>query len=162
MIADVPTADVVVTNPTHFAVALRYDGKKPAPEVVAKGADLVAAAIRELAREHGVPILANPPLARALYHDVEVGQMIPDRLLRRRRRGARVRLPHRRGRRVRRAADARSTSRTPHGACRSKAQRRACAIVVPGRAEPSLRARLPPPSRMREALARGRHRRAAS
>ena len=94
MMADVPTADVVVTNPTHFAVALRYDGKKPAPEVVARGADLVAAAIREIAREHGVPVLSNPPLARALYADVEVGHMIPDQLLRRRRRGARVRLPH--------------------------------------------------------------------
>ena len=79
MMADVPTADVVVTNPTHFAVALRYDGKKPAPEVVARGADLVAAAIREIARDHGVPVLSNPPLARALYHDVELGQMIPDR-----------------------------------------------------------------------------------
>jgi flagellar biosynthetic protein FlhB len=79
MMADVPTADVVVTNPTHFAVALRYDGKKPAPEVVARGADLVAAAIRELARDHGVPVLSNPPLARALYHDVELGQMVPER-----------------------------------------------------------------------------------
>ena len=79
MMADVPTADVVVTNPTHFAVALRYDGTRPAPEVVARGADLVAAAIREVAREHGVPVLSNPPLARALYHDVELGQMIPDR-----------------------------------------------------------------------------------
>jgi flagellar biosynthetic protein FlhB len=79
MMADVLTADVVVTNPTHFAVALRYDGKKPAPEVVARGADLVAAAIREIARDHGVPVLSNPPLARALYHDVEIGQMIPDR-----------------------------------------------------------------------------------
>jgi flagellar biosynthetic protein FlhB len=79
MMADVPTADVVVTNPTHFAVALRYDGTKPAPEVVARGADLVAAAIREIARDHGVPVLSNPPLARALYHDVEVGHMIPDR-----------------------------------------------------------------------------------
>jgi flagellar biosynthetic protein FlhB len=79
MMADVPTADVVVTNPTHFAVALRYDGTRPAPEVVARGADLVAAAIREVAREHGVPVLSNPPLARALYHDVELGQVIPDR-----------------------------------------------------------------------------------
>jgi len=79
MMADVPTADVVVTNPTHFAVALRYDGSRPAPEVVARGADLVAAAIREVAREHGVPVLSNPPLARALYHDVELGQLIPDR-----------------------------------------------------------------------------------
>jgi flagellar biosynthetic protein FlhB len=78
MIADVATADVVVTNPTHFAVALRYDGRTPAPEVVAKGADLVAAAIRSAAEEHGVPVLSNPPLARALYRDVEIGQQIPD------------------------------------------------------------------------------------
>jgi flagellar biosynthetic protein FlhB len=79
MMAEVPTADVVVTNPTHYAVALRYDGSRPAPEVVARGADLVAAAIRDLAREHGVPVLSNPPLARALYHDVDLGQTIPDR-----------------------------------------------------------------------------------
>jgi flagellar biosynthetic protein FlhB len=79
MMADVPTADVVVTNPTHFAVALRYDGSTPAPVVVARGADLVAAAIRSIAREHGVPVLSSPPLARALYHDVELGEMVPDR-----------------------------------------------------------------------------------
>jgi flagellar biosynthetic protein FlhB len=78
MIADVATADVVVTNPTHFAVALRYDGTKPAPEVVAKGVDLVAKAIRKAAEEAEVPVLQNPPLARALHHDVEIGQMIPD------------------------------------------------------------------------------------
>lgn len=78
MLADVPTADVVVTNPTHYAVALRYDGGKPAPEVVARGVDLVAKAIREVAAEHGVPVLENPPLARALYADVELGQMIPE------------------------------------------------------------------------------------
>jgi flagellar biosynthetic protein FlhB len=79
MLADVPTADVVVTNPTHYAVALRYDGTVPAPQVVARGADLVAAAIRAVAEEHGVPILSNPPLARALYSDVEIGQQIPER-----------------------------------------------------------------------------------
>ena len=78
MIAEVATADVVVTNPTHYAVALRYDGSRPAPEVVAKGADLVAAAIREAAQEAGVPVLTNPPLARALHSQVEIGQMIPD------------------------------------------------------------------------------------
>ncbi|MEZ5101922.1 MAG: flagellar biosynthesis protein FlhB [Thermoleophilia bacterium] len=78
MLAEVPSADVVVTNPTHFAVALRYDGKVPAPEVVAKGQDHVAAAIRRVAEEHGVPILSNPPLARALYREVELGQMIPE------------------------------------------------------------------------------------
>jgi flagellar biosynthetic protein FlhB len=78
MIADVATADVVITNPTHFAVALRYDGTRPAPEVVAKGVDLVAKAIRTAAEEAEVPVLQNPPLARALHHDVEIGQMIPD------------------------------------------------------------------------------------
>jgi flagellar biosynthetic protein FlhB len=78
MIADVETADVVVANPTHFAVALRYTGELPAPEVIAKGADLVAAAIRKKAEEHGVPIVQMPELARALYREVKVGQMIPE------------------------------------------------------------------------------------
>jgi flagellar biosynthetic protein FlhB len=78
MMADVATADVVVTNPTHFAVALRYDGARPAPEVVAKGVDLVAASIRKAAEAAGVPVLTNPPLARALHREVEIGQMIPD------------------------------------------------------------------------------------
>ncbi|MDX6554781.1 MAG: flagellar biosynthesis protein FlhB [Miltoncostaeaceae bacterium] len=78
MLADVPTADVVVVNPTHFAVALRYDASKAAPQVVAKGADLVAKAIREAAEKVGVPILSEPPLARALYKEVEVGHQIPE------------------------------------------------------------------------------------
>jgi flagellar biosynthetic protein FlhB len=78
MLAAIPTADVVVTNPTHYAIALRYDGKRPAPEIVAKGVDHLALTIREIAREHNVPILENPPLARALYREVEVGQMIPE------------------------------------------------------------------------------------
>jgi len=78
MLAEVPTADVVVVNPTHYAVALRYDGSKPAPEVVAKGADLLALAIRRVAEEHGVPIVHNAPLARALYKEVELGRMIPE------------------------------------------------------------------------------------
>jgi flagellar biosynthesis protein FlhB len=78
MIAEVATADVVITNPTHFAVALRYDGSKPAPELIAKGVDLVAAAIREEAEKHGVTVLSNPPLARALHREVELGQMIPE------------------------------------------------------------------------------------
>jgi flagellar biosynthetic protein FlhB len=71
---------VVVTNPTHFAVALRYDGSAPAPQVVAKGADLVARAIREIAEEHNVPVLRNPPLARALYDEVDLGRQIPEKL----------------------------------------------------------------------------------
>ncbi len=64
----VPTATVVVTNPTHYAVALAYDrANNPAPRIVAKGMDSVAARIRELAAANGVPVVANPPLARALY-----------------------------------------------------------------------------------------------
>jgi flagellar biosynthetic protein FlhB len=78
MLADVPTADVVVVNPTHFAVALRYDGTKPAPEVVAKGIDHLALTIRRIAEEAGVTIVHQPQLARALHRDVELGQMIPD------------------------------------------------------------------------------------
>jgi flagellar biosynthetic protein FlhB len=80
MMADVPTADVVVTNPTHFAVALKYDAAKAAPEVVAKGADLVAKRIRELAAESGVPVISDPPLARSLHATVDVGQVIPEEL----------------------------------------------------------------------------------
>jgi flagellar biosynthetic protein FlhB len=78
--AAVPTADVVVTNPTHFAVALVYDGTKTAPEVVAKGQDLVAQQIRTIAEEHGVPVVSDPPLARALHSTVEIGQLIPEQL----------------------------------------------------------------------------------
>jgi flagellar biosynthetic protein FlhB len=77
MMAAVPQADVVVTNPTHFAVALRYDGTLPAPVVVAKGQDLVAAQIRRIAEENDVPIIPDPPLARELHRTVEIGQMIP-------------------------------------------------------------------------------------
>jgi flagellar biosynthesis protein FlhB len=80
MMADVPTADVVVTNPTHYSVALRYDGTKPAPEVVAKGQDLVALKIRELAAEHGVAVVPDPPLARSLHATVDVGQEVPEEL----------------------------------------------------------------------------------
>jgi flagellar biosynthetic protein FlhB len=80
MMGEVPTADVVVTNPTHYAVALRYDGSNPAPEVVAKGVDLVAARIREIAREAGVTIVPDPPLARTLHASVEVGHQIPEEL----------------------------------------------------------------------------------
>ncbi|HEY3189626.1 MAG TPA: flagellar biosynthesis protein FlhB [Solirubrobacteraceae bacterium] len=80
MMAAVPTADVVVTNPTHFSVALKYDGSAPAPEVVAKGQDLVALKIRELASDHGVPVVPDPPLARSLHASVEVGQQVPEEL----------------------------------------------------------------------------------
>ena len=78
MMAEIPHADVVVTNPTHYAVALKYsDGEMRAPRVVAKGADLVAARIREIAAENGVPTLEAPPLARALYRHTELGDEIP-------------------------------------------------------------------------------------
>jgi flagellar biosynthesis protein FlhB len=80
MMADVPTADVVVTNPTHFAVALKYDPEKAAPEVVAKGSDLIAKKIREIAASSGVPVIADPPLARSLHASVEVGHIIPEEL----------------------------------------------------------------------------------
>lgn len=77
-IADVPTASVIITNPTHFAVALRYDrDKDAAPIVVAKGADHLAAKIREIARDNDIPLYENPPLARALYRMVEPSQIIP-------------------------------------------------------------------------------------
>jgi flagellar biosynthetic protein FlhB len=77
MMADVPTADVVVTNPTHFAVALKYERGTSAPKVVAKGQDEMAARIREAAREHKVPLVENKPLARSLYAAVEIGREIP-------------------------------------------------------------------------------------
>jgi flagellar biosynthetic protein FlhB len=78
MMSEVPKADVVVTNPTHYAVALSYrDGEMRAPRVVAKGTDLVAAKIRELAAASGVPLLEAPPLARALHKHAEIGDEIP-------------------------------------------------------------------------------------
>lgn len=81
MLQDVPKADVVVTNPTHYAVALRYDERQDfAPVVLAKGSDEVAARIRELARENGVPLVSAPPLARALFRYVDIGRQIPHTL----------------------------------------------------------------------------------
>ena len=80
MMSAVPEADVVVTNPTHYAVALVYDGLKPAPEVLAKGQDLVAAQIRKVAAENGVPVISDPPLARSLHANVEVGHQVPEEL----------------------------------------------------------------------------------
>ncbi|AMG88804.1 flagellar biosynthesis protein FlhB [Bordetella bronchiseptica] len=81
MMSEVPGADVVVTNPTHYAVALKYaDGEAGAPRVVAKGTGLIAARIRELAAEHRIPTLEAPPLARALHQHVELGQEIPTAL----------------------------------------------------------------------------------
>ncbi len=77
MLAQVPSADVVITNPTHYAIALRYGRDVSAPRVVAKGADLIAKRIREIAVENDVAIVENPPLARALYAQVELDQEIP-------------------------------------------------------------------------------------
>ncbi len=75
---DVPKADVVVTNPTHFAIALRYDAQTMrAPKVLAKGADYLAIRIRQVASAHGIPIVERKPLAQALYRGVEIGQEIP-------------------------------------------------------------------------------------
>jgi flagellar biosynthetic protein FlhB len=81
MMAAVPRATVVVTNPTHFAVALEWDEvKMDAPVVTAKGADLMAKRMREIAKEHGVPVMENPPLARTLYEKVELDTPIPPTL----------------------------------------------------------------------------------
>jgi flagellar biosynthesis protein FlhB len=78
MMQQVPKADVIVTNPTHYAVALKYEeGRMRAPRVLAKGSDLVALRIRELGDEHGVPLLEAPPLARALYFHADLNQEIP-------------------------------------------------------------------------------------
>ena len=76
MMAAVPTASVVITNPTHFAVALRYERGMNAPICVAKGVDLIARKIREVAIEHGIPVVENPPLARAVHATVEIDQEI--------------------------------------------------------------------------------------
>ncbi|MDR3641348.1 MAG: flagellar type III secretion system protein FlhB [Humidesulfovibrio sp.] len=77
----VPKADVVITNPTHYAIALLYDlTEAPAPMVIAKGADAIAKKIREIAIEHDIPIHENPPLAQALYKQVEIGETIPEEM----------------------------------------------------------------------------------
>jgi flagellar biosynthetic protein FlhB len=77
----IPTADVIITNPTHYAIALRYDPDiAPAPHVVAKGVDSFALKIREVGKLHHIPMVENRPLARALYDKVEYGEMIPPEL----------------------------------------------------------------------------------
>ena len=81
MMEDVPSADVIVVNPTHYAVALKYDGgQMGAPRVVAKGVDEMAHRIREVAERHRVAIVSAPPLARALYREGQIGREIPVRL----------------------------------------------------------------------------------
>jgi flagellar biosynthesis protein FlhB len=81
MMQELPTADVVITNPTHFAVALKYDeATMGAPRVIAKGKDLIAARIREVAAEHRIPLFSAPPLARALFRSAEIGAEVPSKL----------------------------------------------------------------------------------
>jgi len=81
MMQDVPTADVVITNPTHYSCAVRYkEDQMRAPRLIAKGADHLALRIRELAREHGVPVIEEPPLARMIYSTTEVGDEVPPEL----------------------------------------------------------------------------------
>lgn len=81
MMQEVPKADVIITNPTHFAIAIQYDAELgDAPKVVAKGKDLIARNIRKIAEENDVPIVENKPLARALYSEVELGDFIPEAL----------------------------------------------------------------------------------
>lgn len=81
MMQDVPKADVIITNPTHFAVAVRYDFKTmDAPEVIAKGQDHVALKIKEIAKEHKIMTVENKPLARALFASVEIGESVPEEL----------------------------------------------------------------------------------
>lgn len=81
MMSDVPNADVIITNPTHYAIAIAYDANDAkAPIVIAKGVDFMAQKIKEIAKEHGVILTENRPLARALYANVEIGQEIPEEL----------------------------------------------------------------------------------
>jgi flagellar biosynthetic protein FlhB len=80
MLREVPRADVVITNPTHYAIALQWDRvRMDAPTVLAKGVDIIAARIREVADENAVPRVENKPLARALYAEVEIGDTIPEK-----------------------------------------------------------------------------------
>lgn len=80
MMTQVPKADVIITNPTHLAIALKYDANLPAPQVIAKGAGAVAMRIRELAKEHEIPIVENKPLARTIFKTLKIGQVIPREL----------------------------------------------------------------------------------
>jgi len=78
MLSAVPNADVVITNPTHYSVALEFDAARmDAPTVVAKGEDELAMRIREVAKENNVPVVSHPPLTRTLYQETEVGDQIP-------------------------------------------------------------------------------------
>ncbi|GIL17688.1 MAG: flagellar biosynthetic protein FlhB [Oligoflexia bacterium] len=80
MMEKVPQADVIITNPTHIAVALKYDANLPAPQLIAKGADLIAEKIKALAKENNIPVIENKPLARTIYKTMKLGQVIPREL----------------------------------------------------------------------------------
>ena len=80
MLDKVKKADVVITNPTHIAVVLKYDENLPAPQLVARGADFMAEKIKEIARENNIPIVENIPLARTIYKTMKLGQVIPREL----------------------------------------------------------------------------------
>ena len=80
MMEKVPKADVIITNPTHIAVALKYDANLPAPQLIAKGSDLVAEKIKAIAKEHNIPIIENKPLARTIFKTLKLGQVIPREL----------------------------------------------------------------------------------
>lgn len=80
MFEEIPKATVVVTNPTHIAVVLKYNDSLPAPQLVAKGADLMAEKIKNVAREHGIPIYEDKPLARTIWKTLKIGSIIPKEL----------------------------------------------------------------------------------
>jgi flagellar biosynthetic protein FlhB len=78
LMKNVPKADVIITNPTHYAIGLEYNTSMSAPKVVVKGMDLIALKIREIADEQDIPIVEDPPLARALYHKLEISDYVPE------------------------------------------------------------------------------------
>ena len=80
MLQAIPKADVVITNPTHIAVVLKYSDKLPAPQLVAKGVDYMAEKIKQIAKENNVPVIENKPLARTIFKTMKVGQVIPREL----------------------------------------------------------------------------------
>lgn len=80
MMAEIPKADVIITNPTHIAVVLKYSDNLPAPQIIAMGADFVAEKIKELGRQHNIPIVENKPLARTIFKTLKIGQVIPREL----------------------------------------------------------------------------------